>query len=345
MLRGTQKWITYSILAIIFIFGIAFLAKQIGVTTHLKHNLAQAKTAGIAAGDLRQITHLHNSSAKVFFLSFFSLCLLLTGVIIIMKGIERAYEISEVKEKVRYHLNATTPGVILVVLGSFILSFCTWQVSKIETVYSSRLLDYNNYKVAMEGWQRPAPVPATSNSSASNSEKSKLIEPSADQRSAPIARSGKKKAENIPARKSINKKPAVVKTDRNIARSRDAVRQSDNTTTSDRLRNQGAGTINESVRGPLEPGAVAWAEQFQRKVTIYGYVPTSAEEAQYQRIIGKLSGDYSGALNGDLKWAYSFLRKTKTGYDPKPGEMKKFEEIVTRSVNSSAKNTGRPVSL
>ena len=134
MLRGIERILTYLIMGVVVVFAIVFLVKQVGLTTDLKDSLVQAKQAGFAMGDLKKITELHQSSARVFFLSFFSFILLLIGVVIIIRGVEKAYDISEVKEKVRYHLRSTTPGVILVVLGTFLLAFSIYKTSNLETI-------------------------------------------------------------------------------------------------------------------------------------------------------------------------------------------------------------------
>ncbi|HRO43231.1 MAG TPA: hypothetical protein PL009_10380 [Flavipsychrobacter sp.] len=386
MLRGTEKWVTYFVLAIIFIFGIVFLAKQIGVTTDLKQTLAQAKAAGIGSGDLKKITHLHNASAKVFFLSFFSLCFLLLGIIIIMRGIQRAYDISEVQEKVRHHLKSTTPGVVLVVLGCFLLAFCTYRVSYIETIYSARLVDYNNYKIALQGGgdKKADGLMPSVDTVAFNKLKTKAKELFADvpdlpkkvadkfdkkSKEQPIVATSKSKNEPKQDKKDKNNrqhKPAAVKVKKatpSIASSTtkkpDAKKTAkvvetkyDHVKKKEEEKPQSKSSVSEqktkqetpsNYAGKIMASDVAWAEQFQRNVTIYGYVPTSAEEARYNRIRSIYEKDNGGAINTELNWAYSFLQKTKRGYEPKPGEMRRFEEIVHRNIKSSSAASERHV--
>ena len=317
MLRGTEKWVTYFVLVIVFIFGIVFLAKQIGVTTDLKHSLAQAKYAGIYSGDLHRITVLHNASAKIFFLSFFALCLLLIGIIIIMKGIERAYAIPEVKEKVHHHLRSTTPGVVLTVLAAFLLAFCTYRASHIETVYSSRLIDYNNYKVAMLGWDKKADT-LRIDSTALQKLKTDVKK---------VASKLKKKG------KSTTKKLAkvvAIKYDKKENDQKEAIAIKQKPVPAKQE------TINKYHNKPVTHADFIWANQFQRNVTIYGYVPTKDEEDRYNHILDyykKYDGDL---MNNELNWAYSFLEKTKQGYEPKPGELRKYEQIIERNLRSSA---------
>ena len=352
MLRGTEKWVTYFVLVIVFIFGIVFLAKQIGVTTDLKHSLAQAKYAGIYSGDLHRITVLHNASAKIFFLSFFALCLLLIGIIIIMKGIERAYAIPEVKEKVHHHLRSTTPGVVLTVLAAFLLAFCTYRASHIETVYSSRLIDYNNYKVAMLGWDKKADTlridstalqklktdvkkVASKLKKKGKSTTKKLAKgrhsKAAKKQHPDVAKNDKKSLKkNQQPSKTTKAKVVAIKYDKKENDQKEAIAIKQKTAPAKQE------TINKYHNKPVTHADFIWANQFQRNVTIYGYVPTKDEEDRYNHILDyykKYDGDL---MNNELNWAYSFLEKTKQGYEPKPGELRKYEQIIERNLRSSA---------
>lgn len=474
MLRGIEKWVTYFVLFIVFIFGIVFLAKQIGLTADLKESLVQATQAGVNSGDLARITHLHNSSSKVFFLGFFALCLLLIGIIMVIRGIERAYDISEVKEKVRYHLKSTTPGIVMIVLASFLLAFCSYRTSYLETVYSSRLINYNNYKIASLGWKRPeiaavkidssvlpklkgslkkvvdvpdvqkktaakfdkqpapklatAPKPAATPGKKEASKPSVAVQkttiPGIPQKSptaskpttvpmvaqkqpqpaapksvvvqktppvapkpspvavqkketvkpAPVAVAKKnatpakpvvaQKKEAVTPKKETSAKPVVVqkketvtkpvvakketapkkkevvvaKTAKKAAPSEVAAKKEQPavaqkkhqpTVVSNKPRNEEAYDDR-----PVTNADIEWANRYQRNVTIYGYNGTKKEEARYGKVRRYYEKHDGNIMNDDLKWAYSFLEKTKNGYEPKPGELQQYENVIQRNIQS-----------
>jgi|GEM_PF-2090156 len=451
MLRGIERILTYLIMGVVVVFAIVFLVKQVGLTTDLKESLVQAKQAGFAIGDLKKITELHQSSARVFFLSFFSFILLLIGVVIIIRGVEKAYDISEVKEKVRYHLRSTTPGVILVVLGTFLLAFSIYRSSNLETVYAAKLVDFNNYKIAMEGFNKPAnemvkidstavaklkgkaksivsggdkdknpkgtvkhttkpqdnrttannrtassnvsdktkqgeqakktsatkPVAKTSQQSPANR---KLVPtPPKGKTTNPVTASSKSQSEEsataaktatVPAK--TTKKADVAKRDKPQQKKTDKLssKAAKPTTAAKEAKTKSAEkkTVasaeqkkkNEKVAkqekrtartipekndheepvkhlGPVTKADVDWARQFQKRVTIYGYMPSKAERNKYRHVYKETDGR---GVNNELHWAYSFLEKTRKGYEPKPGELSQYEQIIARNLNSSA-SSGR----
>lgn len=368
MLRGTEKWVTYFVLGVIFIFGIVFLSKQIGLTMDLKQSLAQAKASGLVSGDLKQITHLHNASAKVFFLSFFAFCLLLIGIMIVMKGISRAYDISEVKEKVRHHLKSTTPGIVLIVLASFLLAFCTYRSAHIETVYSGRLLDYNNFKVAALRSDKPRSEPVMVDSAGLDKLKRTVDVPDIPQKVtggiSPAKQPVKSEQPKIVRRQKKEQVPQKVQSSAKIVKhepQKTKEKQQTSNTVAQKTKNEHAIAKKSAVKkkkSTSEPVArrktveerravkekeesvsvldIAWAEQFQRKVTVFGYVPTTSEERRYDRVKRYLDKQGGGMINPDLDWAYTFLQKTKQGYEPQPGEMRRYEEIISRSLRSSS---------
>jgi len=372
MLRGTEKWVTYFVLFIVFIFGVVLLARQIGVTNDLKHAMTQARQSGLYSGDLKSIVGLHNAASKVFFLTFFALCLMVVGIVIIVRSTERAYNIAEVKEKVRHHLKGTTPGVVLVVLASFLLSFCSFRASHIETIYSSRLIDYNNFKIASQtNLVQPPSNPVVVDTSslkelkqkASNaiiafkdklSSKEKTKKESGKEQHKPLPETTKQQ----PATVASPKKPATV-AHKQIAERKQTqkvkvpkpVVASNNTpgkvqkpkvniaASSSKKPDVKAEKPSAQPEAPLRTitrADLAWAENFQRNVTIYGYVPTVTEQKRFAQIVHFNNASGTNMLNGELTWAYRFLEKTKKGYEPKPGEMQRYEDIIRRSLKSSA---------
>ncbi len=339
MLRGTEKWVTYFVLAIVFILGVLFLARQIGVTTDLKQGLAQAKASGIMSGDLQRISGLHNASAKVFFLSFLAFCLLLIGVVIILRGVQRAYDISEVKEKVRHHLKSTTPGIVMVVLSAFLLAFSSYRIAYIETLYSSLLLDYNNYKIAVQGMKTISPG---------------LQDPVVDTVAVSLLKNGEKKRKTglpgIYEQNTIAPPPPEKITSKHYAETKTMPkeqRQGSTKSAAISARTKSVSLSSGSAGRKSSPdadknkrlteGDIRWAKHFQRKVILLGYVPPATERARYDRMRNLFEREeYQKLMDNELKWAYNFLEKTRKGYEPEPGEMYRFEDIVNRNVSANA---------
>ena len=454
MLRGIERIITYVVMAVIVVFAVIFLVKQIGLTTDLKENMVQAKQAGLAVGDLGKITSLHQSSARVFFLSFFSFFLLLVGIIIIMRGIERAYDISEVKEKVRHHLKSTTPGIVMVVLASFLLVFSIYKSSNLEAAYSRKLVDFNNYKVAMEGFKgpensvvhvdssvmsrlkgkgnavikstgkngtaatkkqdkkdnkakiagKPATLPAsakqavkpappvaqkpqpartiakTDNKNATKQASKPAAAPKAvvkklvPSHPQPVAKNSKLPAAKIaapattkqvaatppkaakPVAVAKSKAPAQVaqkqaakaekpaiskKTQPVTVKSQPKANKATMVYTDKKQKRQPIAKKDDTKEdesidaAPVTAADVEWARSFQRRVTIYGYNPTHSEKKRYRNVYHKTGGR---SFDNDMHWAYSFLEKTRKGYEPKPGEMSHYEDIIERKVRSASRS-------
>lgn len=369
MLRGTEKWVTYFVLLIVFIFGIVLLARQIGVTTDLKHSLAQARQLHLYSGDLKKITSLHTASSKVFFLTFFALCLLVVGVIIIIRGAERAYEIAEVREKVRYHLKSITPGVVLVVLSSFLLAFCAFRSSHIETIYSSRLIDYNNFKIASQtgGFQQRSTTVLVDTSSL-NTLKLK------ENKKIAVASGTPKKGKHVSVTKPVaSMKNKSVKKHPEVARKQEPVIRNSKQVATTQSKSKSIAAAKTSKAISMTPSKsmarlqvverdkklaepvqqdrkhepvvaqtkmttddIKWAEQFQRNVTIYGYVPTATEQTRFSRMLEYMQVHGGSSLNKDLTWAYLFLEKTKMGYEPKVGEMQRYENIIQRNLKTAS---------
>jgi len=372
MLRGTEKWVTYFVLLIVFIFGIVLLARQIGVTTNLKHSLVQARQLHIYSGDLKRIVHLHTASSKVFFLTFFALCLLVIGVIIIVRGTEKAYDIAEVKEKVRYHLKSTTPGVVLVVLSSFLLAFCAFRSSHIETIYSSRLIDYNNFKIASQAGSlqqtvRPVLVDTFSlNKLKTKDTKKTVVIVNASKKEKHIAPAIAKplalvKNTTIRKRKDVaHKQIPAIRNAKHMATAKSKSKAGSAMVLTETAKiipskatteKQLAGKDKKNIEVPsqpekkLEPAAqekkvtindIKWAEQFQRNVTIYGYTPNLNEQTRFSTVLEYMQLHGGSSLNKDLTWAYLFLEKTKRGYEPKAGEMQRYESIIQSNLKSAA---------
>jgi hypothetical protein len=355
MLRGTEKWVTYIVLAIVFIFGVIFLLQQIHTTVDLKDALSSAKQTGATSGDLKSITNLHNASAKIFFLSFFAFCLLLIGIITIMRAVERAYDIAEVKEKVRIHLKSATPGIVMVVISSFLLAFCSFRVAHIESEYTARLMDYNNEKIALQNWMKPeTTIPLQADTVA-------IIQPPKKETSNKTSKSRKTAA-------SSTSKPAVNKSSAKAEKKNDAVAHRENSSNtkqaiatntsskkempasqkaSQKEHKSAMAAANNHPAPPLTrvtPEDIQWANQFQRNVTIYGYVPSDVESSRYRQVRKYYEQNDGGLMNDDLNWAYSFLEKTKKGYQPKAGELQRYESIIEQNIKSSAANTdGQPL--
>jgi hypothetical protein len=549
MLRGIEKVVTYLLMTVIVIFAVVFLVKQIGLTQELKHSLTQARNAGLAVGDLHKITELHQSSARIFFLSFFAFLAIIIGLIIIINGTQRAYDISEVREKVRLQLRGTTPGIIMVVIGVFLLVFCSYRSSSLEGLYAAKLVDFNNYKIAMEGYapthssrptakvinvdssaltklkgkhvasnnpskpaqvaaapstqkdkqtvavaqnnvrttstpppirakdapvpaaakapvataakptppvvkpqppaltakKVPAPVakpqapavaaakpqpklaapatapakpqaqvtnktkvqqptaakPSTSTSLASKQPPAKpapvtVAKTTATQKPVPakektttttaakpatpaksqstVASAAKPAPQKVAGAKEKTSKPVVaksgpkqeVKKEKAVAAapSKKAetkpIAKQDKKTEVSKEKTAAAKPVKESTKAvaaktkasptretekisnePVTDADIEWANNFQRSVTIYGRTPGKAEQQKYQRIQSGSLKSNNKKVNQELHWAYSFLEKTKKGYQPRQEELNQYEAIIGRNIKNGTAATTR----
>jgi hypothetical protein len=355
MLRGTEKWVTYIVLAIVFIFGVIFLLQQIHTTVDLKDALSNAKQTGVSGGDLRSITNLHNASAKIFFLSFFAFCLLLIGIITIMKAVERAYDIAEVKEKVRIHLKSATPGIVMVVISAFLLAFCSFRVAHVESEYTARLMDYNNEKLALQNWMKPeTTTPLQPDTVAIIQPARKETSNDGNKNKKTVALSTTKPAVNKSAAKTEKKKEAVAQQKKSAnatqATATNTSSKKETPTSQKPSEKEHRANVAAAKNHPapaltkVTPEDIQWANQFERNVTIYGYVPSDVESSRYKQVRRYYEQNDGGLMNDDLNWAYSFLEKTKKGYQPKAGELQRYESIIEQNIKSSAANTdGQPM--
>lgn len=317
MLRATEKWVTYLVLTIILILGVVLLTRQIGITTTLKHELAKAKQEGISAPDLSHIAYLHTSSSKMFLLGFISICFLVIGIIMMMRALEKANNMPEATEKVQRQIKSATPGMIIVVIAAFLLAFCAYRASHIETIYSSKMIAYNH---KLKNKDHVVLVKKDSHNIKSTEAKTEEKPTSSEKPAQTVAHKPVKKTKSIVARQSHVSNKKNYSKDKNASNSKSYWQRTENSITQ---------------------ADIAWAKQFQRNVTIYGYVPTVGEEVRYNRIYDYMRRNFGTAMHTDLSWAYSFLQKTKQGYQPKPGEMRKYEDIVNRNVHSSYIPTGK----
>ena len=111
---------------------------------------------------------------------------------------------------------------------------------------------------------------------------------------------------------------------------------SENKIRKDMVSNAAAQTSNLPVsytssmeKNPVTEKEMNWAEQLALKSVVYNYSPTNYEKETYSKIVNRiLAKDNKTALNEDIHWAFSFLLKTKNGYQPSPEELNKYEEIV-----------------
>ncbi|MBS1588155.1 MAG: hypothetical protein JST52_00940 [Bacteroidetes bacterium] len=367
MLRGIEKWITYFVLLIVFILGLVFLGKQIHVTNDLKQGITQSN---IASPDFQKIVGLHNASSKIFFLTFLSLCLLLLGIIIMMKRIERAYDYSEVKEKVRYHLKTTTPAMAMVVIGAFLLAFCTFRSSKIESLYAKQLVDNNRDKFASENNIPNVPL---GNPSVDSNAMTRLKSPNESQQIDTNKNSGLNNASNIVSNDQIGKNNksddmATLAQSKSNPSNPDKTKQAQANTLEEKAQSNplmnlhpneltkkesdSKGTISKpnnndkkgnsshiatskkapSGNAPITPADISWAGDFQRNVVVSGYNPTKSEEQRYSQVLKKGEKE----MNSNLSWAYQFLQKTKKGYQPTNQELQRFETVVQQNLTPGA---------
>lgn len=326
MLNKTEKWISYFVLAIIIGFAIAFLAKQVSLTIHLKDSLIQAKNAALSSGDLNRITHLHQSSAKVFFLSFFSFAIMTIGILIVIKNISRAYDIAEVKERVRYYLKSASPGIVMIILGAFLLAFCSYRHSNIEAVYSSRLIDFNNFKIASQRFIPLKDHPVFIDSSM-------LPQPKDSAKTVVV-----NKPDKSEKKKSPSHKKEIIKQEHRAIAKKSSTKKTSNPVASKPGRAVKPTIVKEKDdHTPISASDIIWSKQFEKNVTVYGYIPTNSEEKRYRRIY-KQQGE---TTDGELHWAYNFLEKTKRGYEPKPGELKQYEMIIEDNIINSGQSLKR----
>ncbi len=88
---------------------------------------------------------------------------------------------------------------------------------------------------------------------------------------------------------------------------------------------------------PVTSADMKWLWQFQRNVIIFGHIPDKEEERRYNHIYNMHLKNNQQPFNEDLHWAYTFLMKTKNGYNPSAGELTRYESIVGNNIN--AQNT------
>ncbi|MBS1782307.1 MAG: hypothetical protein JSS78_04520 [Bacteroidetes bacterium] len=370
MLRGIEKWITYFVLLIVFILGLVFLGKQIHVTNDLKQGIAQSN---LASPDFQKIVGLHNASSKIFFLTFFSLCLLLIGIIIMMKRIERAYDYSEVKEKVRYHLKTTTPAMAMVVIGAFLLAFCTFRSSKIESLYAKQLVDNNRDKFATENNIPDAPI---SSPSVDSNAMTKLKSQDAPQPINSNITPGLNNVSNIMPNDQIGKSipstdsSALAKSKSDPSKPDKAQKAQTNTlgqnaqsipllsthsNEAKKTESDSKKTISKPINNDKKGNNTHIAISKKSNESSSSNAPiTPADVAwagDFQRNV-IVSGynptkseeqRYSHVLkegekemNSNLSWAYQFLQKTKKGYQPTIQELQRFETVVQQNLTQGA---------
>ncbi len=311
MLRGVEKWITYLVLAAVVILGVVLLSLQIETATDLRQSLSHARGSATSS----YIMGLHHASVKAYVLTFFALCLLVMGIHLLLKNIDRAYEIAEVKEKVRYHLKGTTPGIVLVILGTFILAFSAYRNAHLETLSSSQLLSLSRQNNTHTQPERHAPSRALTHSDTEG--KLNTSTPVFDE-------ADKHQTTTKPFVPKTTPAPHVPQQAKRMEKKKTNARRAASLT-----------QAPEASGRPVSARELGWAKKFQRQVVIYGYLPTAQEERRYSDIMKRKPAAFQSDDTG-MTWAFRYLQKTKNGYKPAPGELVKYESIVRRNVTVTA---------
>lgn len=329
MLNKIQKLISYIIFGVIILFAFAFLSKQLSLTYHLRETLLHTNNANFNIEDLKNITKLHQASARVFLLAFFSFLVIITGFAIVMNGINKAYDIAEVKEKVRLHLKSTGTGLLMIIAGLFLLAFCSYKHSSIETFYSSRLVNYHRNislspKVAQQNAEPlhidSSMLPHTFKSLSQFDHKSNTRHP---EHVLMIAKTNKKhevQSTLINIKNTIN----------NQTKSSNSIQKS-NSKIDNYISIPLAKKNEQNSENIVSEKDVDWAKQLEKNAVVYGYVPHERDVKKYENV----SKQKGSELNGDMHWAYTFLEKTAQGYQPNDNELRRYERIIEDNVQQT----------
>lgn len=90
---------------------------------------------------------------------------------------------------------------------------------------------------------------------------------------------------------------------------------------------------------PVSAEEVNWANQLAVRAITNGYTIRKGEKLKYLQIVARTDKDPVARIDLQLNWAFMFLMKTESGYQPSGEELDRYEEVVTRYVSGSPKIT------
>lgn len=346
MPKGFSNWLIYLLLTAIAILVVLSLAGQMGVVRELKHYILEARKSGLSDVSFLEIIRLHRRFTGLLIVSFFGFLLLCAGLITVMQHTRDAFHFSEAQDRVRGSLKKTLPGILMLAVGTLALAIANYGYSYLERRYSVILSGIHKNYAVERAMLKPADTIAITTKPTRVDSGAQANQQNVQASSSSISLSKNKIAEHKKSiagshssngqhsgKKSQSTHQLAAKVVDTQALKPDVAKQ-----TTDTPSTNTAATNTKTVSPtPVEENAanndpIRWAISMQRRVVMFGYVPTRRDREEYNEIIRVHSGDM--AFDGDMRWAYGLVTKALDGFQPTMDELHRYERIVSQSLAS-----------